>query len=107
MRYLSLAAVALLAVVTVTGCGSESSEHAVVDSGTYEGVIQEVNADEDEIYVDLGETGVIELYFTEETSLTRGGETVPFDELETDQNVEVEVERVGQRLDPIAVRILE
>jgi CspA family cold shock protein len=107
MRYLSLTIIALLALVTVTGCGSENSEHAVVDSGTYEGVIQEVNTEEDEIYVDLGESGVIELYFIEETSLTRNGKTVPFDELETDQSVEVEVERVGKRLDPISVRILE
>lgn len=79
----------------------------MVDSGTYEGTIQEVNAEEDEIYVDLGEQGVIELYFTDETSLIQNGESVAFDQLQKGQSVEVRVNRVGQRLDPIRVRILD
>jgi hypothetical protein len=98
-RTLMLAALALL----VAACG----ETAVVDSGTYEGTITEVNADEREIYVQVPETGTLELYFTDETELVRDGEAAPFDALARDQRVSVQVERVGQRLDPVTVRILE
>ncbi|GAB3533709.1 hypothetical protein GCM10027443_19610 [Pontibacter brevis] len=79
----------------------------VVDSGTYQGTIEEVEADKSEIYVKTADDKLLELYFTETTTLTRNGETVAFDQLQEGQQVEVEVEKVGQRLDPIAVRILE
>lgn len=94
----------LVAGLFIAGCGGET---AVVESGTYEGTITEVNADEREIYVDVPETGTLELYFTDTTQLMRDTTAVPFDALETNQRVSVEVERVGQRLDPIRVRILE
>lgn len=79
----------------------------VVESGTYQGTIQEVEPEKTEIYVKTDEGQVLELYFTETTTLTRNGETVPFEQLEEGGKVEVEVEKVGQRLDPVAVRILE
>jgi hypothetical protein len=79
----------------------------VVESGTYQGTIDEVEADKSEIYVKTDDNKVLELYFTESTTLTRNGETVPFEQLQEGGKVEVEVEKVGQRLDPIAVRILE
>lgn len=79
----------------------------VVDSGTYRGTIDEVEPEKTEIYVRTPDEKLLELYFTETTTLTRNGETVPFDQLQEGQQVEVEVEKVGQRLDPIAVRILE
>jgi CspA family cold shock protein len=104
-RIVTAGCLILMAAVLLTGCGGEES--TVVESGTYEGTIQEVNAEENEIYVEVPNTGALELYFTEETTLTRNDNSVPFDTLETGQSVEVEVERVGQRLDPVAVRILE
>jgi CspA family cold shock protein len=104
-RIVTAGCLILMAAVLLTGCGGEES--TVVESGTYEGTIQEVNAEENEIYVEVPNTGTLELYFTEETTLTRNGNSVPFETLETGQSVEVEVERVGQRLDPVAVRILE
>ncbi|MBB6609821.1 hypothetical protein H7F15_02110 [Pontibacter sp. Tf4] len=79
----------------------------VVDSGTYQGTIQEVEPDKDEIYVKTDDGKVLELYFTENTTLTHNGETVPFDHLKEGGKVEVDVEKTGQRLDPKAVRILE
>lgn len=95
----------LLALIfLVTGCGEEIT---VVESGTYEGTITEVNAGEEEIYVEVPGEGVLELYFTDETTLTQGGTTVPFDNLAADQSVRVQVEKVGQRLDPVTVEILE
>lgn len=79
----------------------------VVESGTYTGTIEEVEADKSEIYVKTDDGKLLELYFTENTTLTHNGETVAFDHLSEGGKVEVEVEKVGQRLDPIAVRIVE
>lgn len=95
-----------LILFAFTACGGGES-HDVVESGTYQGTIQEVNAEETEIYVQTQEGDELELYFTEETTLTRDGEEVPFSTLEKGQNVEIEVEKVGQRLDPLSVKIIE
>lgn len=97
--------------LAMTGCdeqgaGEAEGEHATVESGTHEGTIKKVNPDESEIYVD-SDGQELELYFTEETELTRDGEAVEFPELEEGQSVEVEIEKVGQRLDPLSVKILE
>lgn len=112
IRY-GLSIVALLAgfgLLASTGCddgeSSGEEEHAVVDSGTYTGTLEEVKPSEDEIYVD-SDGRELELYFIEKTKLTRDGEEVPFSELEKGQKVEVEVEKVGKRLDPLSVKILE
>lgn len=97
----------LIASAFIVGCSqNESSEHDLVESGTYEGKITEVNPDEDEIYLESN-GNELELYFVEETKLTRNGESVPFSTLETGQNVEVEIEKVGKRLDPLSVKILD
>lgn len=85
-------------------CGENTD---VVDSGTYQGTVKEVEASKTEIYVETEEGQTLELYFTEQTDLTRNGSTINFSELEEGQNVEVEVEKVGKRLDPISVEILD
>lgn len=104
MRLLSLRIfVAAFLLIGLSACGQETT---VVDSGTYEGIIAEVNPGEEEIYVEVENTGTLELYFTEETRLTQDGSEVSFSELDAGDRVRVEVERVGQRLDPISVEIL-
>ena len=103
-RRLSLLLLPLI-LFAFTACGGGES-HDVVESGTYQGTIQEVNAEETEIYVQIQDGEELELYFTDETTLTQDGEEVPFSTLEKGQSVEVEVEKVGQRLDPITVKIL-
>ena len=65
-----------------------------------------MNADEQEIYVDSNGKE-LELYFIEKTKLTKGGETVEFSALEKGQKVEIELEKVGKRLDPLTVKIVE
>jgi len=95
-----LAALALL----VSSCGGHTD---VVDSGTYKGTVKEVEADKTEIYVTLEDNKTIELYFTETTTLTKAGKEVAFSELSEGKRVQVEVKKVGKRLDPIAVEILE
>lgn len=88
----------------ITSCGGNTT---VVESGTYEGTIQKVVPAESEIYLELDNGDVLELYFIEETKLTKDGNEVEFSMLEEEQKVEVEVEKVGQRLDPLTVKILE
>lgn len=85
-------------------CGENTD---VVESGTYEGTIKEVEADNNEIYVSTADDKTLELYFTEDTKLTQGGSPVEFSALEEGQNVRVQVEKVGKRLDPISVEIVE
>jgi len=97
----------LIAAVFALGfiaCGGSTD---VVDSGTYNGKVKKVEAEKTEIYVTLDDGKTLELYFTEETSLTQNGQDVEFSTLEKDQKVEVTVEKVGKRLDPISVKIME
>jgi cold shock protein len=86
------------------GCGEKTD---VVESGTYQGVVHEVEADKTEIYVKTDDGKLLELYFTENTTLTHQGETAPFEHLKEGGRVEVQVEKVGNRLDPVAVKILD
>lgn len=107
MRKFLVVGLAFVFVLGIVGCGSESSESTVVKSGTYEGTITEVKAEESEIYVDVPNTGELELYFKEKTKLLKNNNEVPFETLEKGQNVKVKVERVGKRLDPLKVQIME
>jgi len=103
-KYFSLFSAALVAVLMIS-CGGDKTD--VVDSGVYQGTVEEVEADKTEIYVKTGDDKLLELYFTEATTLTKNGQTVEFTELAEGQKVEVEVKKVGQRLDPVSVKILE
>jgi len=100
----SLRILLLGALLFVAACGSDTT---VVESGTYEGTITDVNASEREIYVEVPGTGTLELYFTDGTRVVRDTMEASFDDLTVDQPVAVEVEKVGQRLDPIRVEIQE
>jgi hypothetical protein len=88
----------------VVSCGQDVS---VVESGTYSGKVKEVNTDEREIYVELEDDKTIELYFTDSTSLMKGGKQVEFTELKKDNAVKVKVEKMGKKLNPLAVKIKE
>ena len=103
MKQFKFISILTILFLMISACGEDTS---VVESGTYTGTIQEVNAEETEIYVNLEEGGVIELYFTDETTLTRDGEDVPFSSIQVDDRVEVTVEKTGQRLDPVSVVLL-
>ncbi|WP_127844431.1 hypothetical protein [Psychroflexus aestuariivivens] len=103
MKNLKALSYALIAFV-VLSCNDSTD---VVESGTYEGTIMKVEADKSEIYVQTEDDKTLELYFTDETELTQNGEKVEFSVLKKDQKVEVEVEKVGKRLDPLSVKVLE
>lgn len=98
-----LATAFLVIAFMFIGCGEKTD---VVDSGTYRGTVDKVEPSKTEIYVKTTDDKTLELYFTETTTLTRNGQTVEFSELKKGQQVEVDVEKSGKRLDPIAVRIL-
>jgi len=91
-------------LLAINACGEGTD---VVDSGTYQGVVKEVEPEKTEIYVETDDNKTLELYFTDQTILTQNGQAVDFSTLQEGQNVEVEVEKVGKRLDPISVEILD
>ena len=88
----------------LAGCGGGID---VVDAGTYAGTIDNVKADEEEIYLSLDNGMKLELYFTEATQLMKGMNPVGFAELESGDRVEVTVEREGNRNIPVMVVITE
>jgi|SRR5690606_21976045 len=93
-----------LALFLIVGCSKQTD---VVDSGTYTGTVDKVEPEKTEIYVQTADDKRLELYFNENTELTQNGSVVPFEALEKGQKVEVTVEKVGQRLEPIAVNIID
>ncbi|QED36557.1 hypothetical protein FK178_01980 [Antarcticibacterium arcticum] len=101
---LNLSAILLVIAFLFVSCGEKTD---IVESGTYRGIVDKVEASKTEIYVKTSDNKTLELYFTDNTSLTRNGERVEFSNLEEGQQVEVDVEKTGKRLDPIAVRILD
>jgi cold shock protein len=103
MKYFNLLTFLFLVAVLIS-CGEKTD---VVDSGVYQGTVEEVEADKTEIYVKTADDKLLELYFTESTTLTKNGQAVEFSELTEGQKVEVEVKKEGQRLDPVSVKILE
>ena len=101
----TIKSVAFLSVFfLMVACGENTD---VVESGTYQGTVKKVEAEKTEIYVETEDNKTLELYFTDETTLTQSGSDVDFSTLKEGQKVEVEVEKVGKRLDPISVKILE
>jgi CspA family cold shock protein len=103
MKHFKILAVAC-SLFFLTSCGEKTD---VVESGVYQGTVAEVEADKSEIYVKTADGKLLELYFTESTTLTKDGQTVAFSELAEGKKVEVEVKKEGKRLDPVAVKILE
>jgi len=92
----------LFSFALLTSCGHNVD---VVESGTYEGKVLEAKPDEKEIYVKTQKDKTLELYFTDSTKLTKKGEKVDFSTLKKDMAVEVEVEKMGKKLNPLAVKI--
>lgn len=103
MKHLKLLSAAMF-LFLMASCGEKTD---VVESGTYQGTVEEVEADKTEIYVKTADDKLLELYFTESTTLTKNGQTVDFAELAEGQKVEVEVKKEGNRLDPVSVKILQ
>ncbi len=91
-----------LSFILLSSCGQNVD---VVESGTYEGTVAEVKPDEKEIYVETKDNKTLELYFTDSTKLTMNGKSVDFSKLKKDAKVEVKIEKMGKKLNPLAVEI--
>ena len=104
MKTKFLSSLFLLSIMFFISCGENTD---VVESGTYQGTIQEVEPSKTEIYVETDDNKTLELYFTDETELTQNGNPVDFSVLKEGMQVEVEVRKEGKRLDPVSVKVLE
>lgn len=98
--------IAVFGLILFQSCG-ENKDTDVVPSGTYTGVAETVEPEKKEIYVRTSDDKLLELYFTDNTALTKNGEMVEFSALSEGVSVEVKVEKKGQKLDPISVKIME
>ncbi|WP_144280864.1 hypothetical protein [Chryseobacterium echinoideorum] len=106
---------AMFIAVTSTSCskteksgGSAEIENTdVVPSGKYTGTAKEVDAEEKEIYVETADGKILELYLKDYTAITKNGQPAMFSDLKQGGKVEVTVEKMGNKLDPKAVNILE
>ncbi|WP_428229442.1 hypothetical protein [Flavobacterium sp.] len=96
---------AFMASAILTSCG-ENKKTDIVESGTYKGTAEEVDKDEKEIYVRTPDNKLLELYFTDKTTLTKAGAPAEFDALKQGGEVEVTVAKKGNKLEPISVTIL-
>lgn len=109
--FLLLATSLSLAVLPVSAEDEDSSKEirntAVVESGTYQVTAKRVDPEEKEIYVTMDDGKILELYFSEATKLTHGGKDVEFGALKNGQKLEVQVEKDGNKLKPLAVTIIE
>jgi hypothetical protein len=107
MLALLVSALALGSAIASDDSSKEIHNTSVVDSGTYQVTAKKVDADEKEIYVTTADGKTLELYFSETTKLTQGGKEVAFDALKNGQKLEIQVEKAGNKLKPLAVSILE
>ena len=73
---------------------------------TVAGIVDKVVPEKTEIYV-LADGKRHEFYFTEKTELIQSGQKVAFTVLKKAQKVRVIADKVGKRLDPIKVEVLE
>jgi len=91
-------------VFLLVSCGEKNE---VVESGSYRGIVDRVDPSKKEIYVKTSDNKTLELTITENTSLTQNGKSVEFIYLNEGQQVAVDVEKKGNRLEPLAVKILD
>ena len=105
-KLLVLLAIILTSITILQVCGKEK-DTVLVNSGIYIGTVTDAVEHAREFYVKLNNDSLVRLNFSSETTLTKNGETVPFGELKKDSKVEVKLERMEEKMNPISVKILE
>lgn len=73
---------------------------------TVEGVIDKVVPEKTEIYV-LAGGKKHEFYFTSKTEIVKAGAPIAFDVLKKSAKVKVTADKIGKRLDPLKVELLD
>ncbi len=96
MRIFSNACVAL-ALFVLVGCGGADSgnsgdEEEMTETVTHSGTVTNVDAESKMITVDVDDNGTMEFTIEESTPILQRYTEVPFDSLQTDQVVGVEVD---------------
>ena len=81
----------------------QSAQAAVV---TIEGTIDKVVPEKTEIYV-LADGKKHEFYFTPKTEIVKAGKPANFDMLKASGKVKITADKIGKRLDPLKVEILD
>ena len=72
-----------------------------------EGKVDKIVEKKTEIYVKDSSGKKHEYYFNKETKVLKGEQTLAFSDLKVGQSVRVTAEKIGKRLDPKQVEILE
>jgi hypothetical protein len=72
---------------------------------TMEGKISKINPGDKEFYIKTKEGKVGEFYTTDKTEFFKAGNKITFGDLKKDQEVIVEADKKGKRLDPLKVTV--
>jgi len=78
-----------------------------METDAYNGTVAEVDAEERKIHVEVPDEGSMELAFTDSTQVLKNFLEVPFDSLNADRKVRVEVMETGEEPTPMTVTLLE
>lgn len=78
-----------------------------MDTDSYNGTIAEVDAEERTVHVEVPEEGTMELAFTDTTQVLKNFLEIPFDSLDANRKVRVEVVETGNQPTPTTVTLLE
>jgi hypothetical protein len=95
----------VIVLLVVVGC--ERAEESPTDTEAYNGTIAKVDAEAREVHVEVPDEGTMELAFTDTTQVLKNFLEVPFDSLNTDRKVRVEVVETGNQSTPTTVTLLE
>ena len=106
MLFASISSVAIATDEKKDKSSEEMPNTSVVPSGTYTVTAERVDAKEKEIYAKTKDGKILELYLEDSTKLTQDGKPVQFDALKKGQQLEVKVEKKGDKLEPKAVKIV-
>ena len=99
-------ALILISLTILQFCGKEK-DTVLVSSGTYNGIVTDAVEPAREFYLKLNDDSLVRLNFIGETTLKKNEETVPFSELKEGTKVEVELEKMEDKMAPISVKILD
>ena len=103
---LALLALILISITILQVCGKEK-DTVLVSSGTYTGKVTDAVEPALEFYLKLNDDSLVRLNFIGETTLKINEETVPFSELKEGTKIEVELEKMEDKMAPISVKILD
>lgn len=88
------------------GGGPQLENTDLVETGTYEVKVNEVDMENEAIYVKTGDGKVLGLKFTKKTELTQSDQSVSFNALRPGQTLEIRVRKNDRYLEPLEVKII-